>query len=85
MYRVPKCHSCGRRKPKRPGVLTIWRVDRWMMNRDTGAKGQGCNCNGYPFQHRKKSLYCKHHPHAEKTLRETDGFAARRRYGRRAA
>lgn len=46
--RPPRC-SCGSRK---------WRIDKWMMRRDTGVKGQGCTCGGYWFTHRRGSLFC---------------------------
>lgn len=44
----PKC-ACGARD---------WRYDKWMNNRDTGA--MACFCKGYPFPHRRSSIYCHH-------------------------
>ncbi|MCM2537690.1 hypothetical protein NDN94_07595 [Burkholderia glumae] len=44
----PKC-ACGARD---------WRYDKWMNNRDTGA--MACCCKGYPFPHRRSSIYCHH-------------------------
>lgn len=56
---IPVCRSigCG---------STSYRVDTWMMNRNTSTIGQnalGCNCGGYPWTgaggvHRKGSTYC---------------------------
>lgn len=46
-YRLPSCKVCGRRS---------YRVDRWMMQRDTWAAA--CKCGGYWFIHRKGSLHC---------------------------
>jgi hypothetical protein len=46
-YKVqPQC-ICGRRD---------FRVDRYMQTRDT--KTNACFCEGYPFKHRRSSLYC---------------------------
>jgi hypothetical protein len=56
---APVCRSigCGSR---------AYRVDKWMMNRNTSATGLnalGCNCGGVPFSgggniHRKGTTYC---------------------------
>ncbi|WP_375591564.1 hypothetical protein [Chitiniphilus eburneus] len=45
--RQPACPTCGARD---------WRVDRWMMRRDTHALA--CTCGGYRFWHRQGSLRC---------------------------
>lgn len=42
----PKC-GCGHRS---------YRVDAWMMKRDTRA--MACTCAGYWFWHRQGSLFC---------------------------
>ncbi len=44
--RAPKC-ACGVRD---------WRVDPWMMGRNTRAGS--CYCPAYHFPHRKGSLFC---------------------------
>ncbi|AOY00128.1 hypothetical protein [Jeongeupia sp. USM3] len=53
----PACPVCARRD---------WRVDNWMMRRDTRA--MACRCGGYWFQHRQGSLAC--HYNANGTERE---------------
>lgn len=45
--RKPKCRHCGE---------SDFRLDKWMLKRDT--KKMGCGCSGYPFFHRKGSLFC---------------------------
>lgn len=45
--RPPRCRDCGK---------SNFRVDAWMMKRDT--HGQACTCAGYWFWHRRGSLYC---------------------------
>ncbi len=47
----PKCVQCGARD---------WRLDVWMMKRDTTATR--CDCAGYHFPHRMGSFYCWHRP-----------------------
>lgn len=47
--RVPQCRCCGKRD---------FRIDKWMMNRNT--RGMACTCAGYWFWHRRGSLYCWH-------------------------
>ncbi|MDR3427963.1 hypothetical protein [Silvimonas sp.] len=49
--RTPACPQCGNRE---------WRVDRWMMRRDT--RKQACTCEAYHYWHRiggGKCLYDK--------------------------
>lgn len=46
-YRLPSCRVCGAKS---------YRVDRWMMKRNTHA--QACTCGGYHFWHRMGSLHC---------------------------
>lgn len=55
-YRQPKCESCGR-------TGEVWRVDRWMQERNT--RLLGCTCAGYAWagymsgaMHRRGSLKC---------------------------
>ena len=47
--RLPQCRVCGKRD---------FRVDKWMMKRNTRA--MACTCAGYWFWHRRGSLYCWH-------------------------
>jgi len=51
-----KCKSCGNR---------TWRIDWYRMKKERGIK-PSCDCGGYHFRHRKGSLYCYHHPDAER-------------------
>ncbi|MBR8027804.1 hypothetical protein KDX27_22630 [Burkholderia cenocepacia] len=45
--RPPRCRVCGKR---------LYRVDRWMNQRDT--RKMRCDCSGYWFPHRRGSLFC---------------------------
>lgn len=45
--RKPRCRMCGG---------ADFRIDRWMMKRNTHA--MACTCSGYWFWHRRGSLYC---------------------------
>lgn len=47
--RQPQCDICGKRD---------FRVDPWMMKRNTRA--MACTCSGYWFWHRRGSLFCWH-------------------------
>jgi hypothetical protein len=47
--RQPQCRCCGARD---------FRVDAWMMKRDT--RTIACTCSGYWFWHRRGSKYCWH-------------------------
>lgn len=49
--RLPACRVCGAHS---------FRVDKWMMKRDT--YGQACTCGGYWFWHRRGSLWCYENP-----------------------
>lgn len=47
--RLPACRVCGAKD---------YRVDAWMMKRNT--RRMACTCGGYHFWHRIGSLYCHH-------------------------
>ena len=58
--RVPKCPACGARK---------WGRDRHRTRKELPAR-ESCACGGYPFTHRKGSLWCHYHPDAERLWSE---------------
>ena len=62
----PACRTCGARD---------YRIDRWMMRRDTHA--QACTCSGYWFWHRQGSRYCWHRKDGSLRLPTDADFADR--------
>ncbi len=84
-----RCRHCERRKMFRddPRVLERaafpkcdcgaqdWRVDRWMMARDTSVAR--CDCAGYPFPHRRGSFFCWHRADGTDRLPGHDDFWTR--------
>lgn len=64
--RQPACRVCGQRN---------YRVDQWMMKRNTFS--QRCNCGGYWFPHRMGSTHCWHRPDGSARLPGDNDFKER--------